>query len=61
MAAIYDKTADQLLAHAIRVHVGGVEEVDPMIDRGTDDLPGARLIDAAAEIVAAHSDDRSIE
>jgi hypothetical protein len=61
MTAIHDKTADQLLAPAVRVHIGGVEEVDPLIERGIDDFPGVSLIDAAAEIIAPHSNDRSLK
>src|SRR5450759_87991 len=53
--------ADQFLAPAVSVHVGGIEEVDPRVQRRVDDILGARLVDAHAEIVAAQAHDRDFE
>src|SRR4051812_24972866 len=59
--AITNIPAEQLFTAAIGVHVGGIEEVDADLDRRIHDLSGARLVDAAAEIVAAYADDGDVQ
>src|SRR6266566_3042100 len=60
-AATAEQTADQLLTSAVRIHVGGIEEADARIDGCINDLSGARLVDARAEVVTAEADNRDVE
>jgi hypothetical protein len=56
-----EESAEQLLALAVRVHIGGVEEVDSDSNRGVYYLSRASVIDASTEIVATDTDDRYAE
>jgi PnrA-like ABC transporter substrate-binding protein len=53
--AIVDESVD---ADNVAIHVGRIKERDARVQRGGDHLGGSPLIDAAAEIVAAHPHDR---
>jgi hypothetical protein len=52
---------DLLAAAAVAVDVGGVEEGDAGVDRRVDHRARLRLVDPAAEVVAAEPHDRHLE
>ena len=54
-------TAEELLALGTAVDVGGVEEVDPGVERGADHGAGRGVVDPHAEVVAADADRRDLE
>ena len=59
LAALAEDLAEEALrAAALAIDVGGVEERDAEIERLVDDLAGRLEVDAAAEIVAAETDER---
>ena len=41
---VLQRAADDLLADAARVHVGGVEEVDAVLEGALDERPAGRLV-----------------
>ena len=41
---LLDRAAHDLFAHAARVHVGGVEEIDALLDRALQEWPALRLV-----------------
>ena len=51
----------ELLAVGAAVDVGGVEEGDAGVEGAVDDRSGRVVVDAAAEVVAAETDDRDLE
>ena len=53
--------AEEFLAAGRAVDVGGVEQSDPGIERGVDDLLGGGFVDPPAEVVASEADDRRVE
>ena len=53
--------AEELLAERSAVDVGGVEQRDARVERGVDDRLRRGLVDPAAEVVAAETDDRRVE
>ena len=56
-----ERPAEQHLALRAAVDVGGVEEGDARVERGVDHRRGRRLVDPAAEVVAAETDHRGVE
>ena len=57
VAPVAEDLADELLARAHGVDVGGVEERDARVERGVDHRARLREVGARAEVVAAESDD----
>src|SRR5215207_11066810 len=53
-----DLAEEALRAAALAIDVGGVEERDAEVERLVDDLAGRLEVDAAAEVVAAETDER---
>src|SRR5204862_7670413 len=60
-AAGGERLADVLLALAEAVHVGRVEEVDAVVERGVHDGCRACRVQASPEVVAADPDNRDVE
>ena len=52
-----ERAAEEELAVAVAVALGGVEERDPGVERRVDDGARLRLVDPPAEVVAAEPDD----
>ena len=61
LAPVAERGAEKLLGARAAVDVGGVEEVDPGVDRLIDDGLGLVLVDAHAEVVAAEADNGDLE
>ena len=55
MAVPLERPAEELLGQRAAVHVGGVEEVDPGVERRMHHRPCAGLVDPAAKVVAAQT------
>ena len=58
--SVGEDLAEERLAVARAVDVGGVEQRDPGVERGVDDGAGPLEVDAAAEVVAPEPDDRDL-
>ena len=57
------RLADALLRAAVAVHVGGVEQGDPGVERGVEDVGGGVVVDVApvtAELPRAQPDDADV-
>src|SRR4051812_27805024 len=59
--AAEDSSEPLFRAALVAVTVGGIDQVDAEVDRLVHDAAGRREIDAAAEIVAAETDDGNLE
>ena len=60
-ATISQKAAKQLLALAVGVGVGGIEEVESFVECRVYDFLGAHFVDAPAEVIATYANDRHLE
>ena len=58
-AARAERLAEPFLTRTVRS--GGVEQVEPFIERGRDHRLGLVFVDAEAEVVAADADDRDVQ
>jgi hypothetical protein len=56
VAAAVEALADEALALAVPVDVGGVEEGDSRVERRVDDALGRGAVQAAPEVVGAEAD-----
>ena len=61
-AAQFSQTAaNEYFTIRAAIGIRGVEEIDARVERGVDDVARARLVEAAAEIVAAETDNGDFE
>ena len=60
VAAPFERAADEVLAHALPVDVGGVEERDPVLERRVDHRDGRVVVDPHPEVVRPEADDRHL-